>query len=249
MLSGDGQSWVSLTDCAAWLSLLGRRTPLSAVGALSVPLVRRGRRQPSAQISDDSRSRSSPTATWRPHPALRRSLGAGRVPPDWRPYQYGHWVYTDEWGWYWVSDDAEADWGWVIYHYGRWAFERGLGWFWVPGDEWAPAWVDWRYGDEYVGWAPLPPDELIETYEANPPTGCSCQRVSSARRACGLTSCRRLGASAFCAGDSCVNRTVRCARTVGGQSRHLACVRRARERRAGGRPIACVRASSPPRKA
>ncbi len=67
--------------------------------------------------------------------------------PDWRPYEYGHWVYTDEWGWYWVSDDQEEDWGWVIYHYGRWAFDRGLGWFWVPGDEWAPAWVDWRYGE------------------------------------------------------------------------------------------------------
>ena len=90
------------------------------------------------------------------------------VPPDWRPYAYGHWVYTDEWGWYWVSDDVEADWGWVVYHYGRWAFERGFGWYWVPGEEWAPAWVDWRYGDDYSGWAPLPPDELIGTYEVEP---------------------------------------------------------------------------------
>ena len=64
------------------------------------------------------------------------------------------------------SDDVEANWGWVVYHYGRWAFEPGIGWFWVPGEEWAPAWVNWRYGDEYVGWAPLPPDELIETYES-----------------------------------------------------------------------------------
>ena len=69
--------------------------------------------------------------------ALARSGCRRAVPPDWRPYQYGHWVYTDEWGWYWVSDDVEADWGWVVYHYGRWAFERGFGWFWVPGDEWA----------------------------------------------------------------------------------------------------------------
>jgi hypothetical protein len=27
----------------------------------------------------------------------------------------------------------------------------------VPGTEWAPAWVAWRYGDDWVGWAPLPP--------------------------------------------------------------------------------------------
>ena len=74
---------------------------------------------------------------------------------------HGRWVYTEEWGWYWVSDEEEADWGWVAFHYGRWAHDRRLGWFWVPGDEWAPAWVDWRRGDDYVGWAPLPPDEVM----------------------------------------------------------------------------------------
>ena len=31
------------------------------------------------------------------------------------------------------------------------------GWFWVPGDTWAPAWVQWRYSDDYVGWAPIGP--------------------------------------------------------------------------------------------
>ncbi len=87
------------------------------------------------------------------------------VPPDWRPYEYGHWVYTDDWGWYWVSDDQEDDWGWVVYHYGRWAHDRSLGWFWVPGDEWAPAWVDWRYGGDDIGWAPMPPDDLVDAYD------------------------------------------------------------------------------------
>src|SRR6185369_4273322 len=33
-----------------------------------------------------------------------------------------------------------------------------VGWCWVPGTEWAPSWVDWRYGEGFVGWAPLPPD-------------------------------------------------------------------------------------------
>ena len=91
-----------------------------------------------------------------------------QLPPDWRPYQYGHWVYTDEWGWYWISDPEEEDWGWVVYHYGRWAHDRSLGWFWIPDDEWGPAWVDWRYGGDYVGWAPLPPDEIIEEYDDEP---------------------------------------------------------------------------------
>jgi hypothetical protein len=74
--------------------------------------------------------------------------------PNWAPYTDGHWVYTDD-GWMWVSDEP---WGWATYHYGRWAFVDGLGWIWVPGYQWAPAWVSWRYGDGYAGWAPLPPD-------------------------------------------------------------------------------------------
>ena len=28
---------------------------------------------------------------------------------------------------------------------------------WVPGTVWGPAWVDWYWGDGYVGWAPLSP--------------------------------------------------------------------------------------------
>lgn len=76
--------------------------------------------------------------------------------PDWRPYTDGHWVYTDR-GWTWVSNES---FGWACYHYGRWARLRERGWIWVPGDQWAPAWVSWRQSDDddYVGWAPLPPE-------------------------------------------------------------------------------------------
>ncbi|MCE0483316.1 MAG: hypothetical protein LV479_03655 [Methylacidiphilales bacterium] len=74
--------------------------------------------------------------------------------PNWAPYTDGHWVYTDA-GWTWASDEP---WGWATYHYGRWANIDGTGWVWVPGYEWAPAWVSWRYGGGYAGWAPLPPD-------------------------------------------------------------------------------------------
>jgi hypothetical protein len=76
---------------------------------------------------------------------------------DWAPYTEGHWVYTD-YGWTWVSDEP---WGWATYHYGRWANIGGLGWVWVPGYTWAPAWVSWRYGGGYCGWAPLPPDSFV----------------------------------------------------------------------------------------
>jgi hypothetical protein len=141
------------------------------IGVLSVPITLGALTPAAAQISEDAQIALEEYGRWRRHPRFGEVWVPVDVPRDWRPYQYGRWVYTDEWGWYWVSDDVEADWGWVVYHYGRWAFDRGFGWFWVPGDEWAPAWVDWRYGEggeDYVGWAPLPPDELIETYESQP---------------------------------------------------------------------------------
>lgn len=74
------------------------------------------------------------------------------VSDDWRPYADGYWAYTDS-GWTWVSYE---DHGWITYHYGRWSYVRDAGWFWHPGYEWAPAWVSWRSGGDYVGWAPLP---------------------------------------------------------------------------------------------
>jgi len=59
-----------------------------------------------------------------------------------------------EFGWTWVSDYS---WGWAPFHYGRWIVIVGHGWCWVPGTIWGPAWVAWRAGDGFVGWAPLPP--------------------------------------------------------------------------------------------
>jgi hypothetical protein len=83
-----------------------------------------------------------------------REAASGR----WRPYLNGHWVYTDA-GWTWISDEP---FGWATYHYGRWTRIRGVGWVWVPAEEWAPAWVSWRKGADYVGWAPLPPEARFD---------------------------------------------------------------------------------------
>jgi hypothetical protein len=77
---------------------------------------------------------------------------------NWRPYTNGRWVYTDA-GWTWVSDES---FGWATYHYGRWTRLGHVGWVWVPGDEWAPAWVSWRKSNDYVGWAPLPPEARFD---------------------------------------------------------------------------------------
>lgn len=75
--------------------------------------------------------------------------------PDFQPYSTnGHWVWTDDYEWMWVSD---YDWGWAPFHYGRWDYDDYYGWYWVPDYEWSPAWVAWRDGGDYYGWAPIRP--------------------------------------------------------------------------------------------
>lgn len=76
------------------------------------------------------------------------------VDDDFQPYgTNGQWVVT-EYGNTWVSD---YEWGWAPFHYGRWINDDYYGWIWVPGSEWGPAWVNWRSGGGYYGWAPLGP--------------------------------------------------------------------------------------------
>src|SRR6185312_7099316 len=84
---------------------------------------------------------------WRP-----RDIGS-----DWQPYTIGHWEWTDT-GWYWASDEP---WGWACFHYGSWYEAPDVGWVWIPGTEWAPAWVTWRYSDDYIGWAPCGPGRAV----------------------------------------------------------------------------------------
>ena len=59
-----------------------------------------------------------------------------------------------------------------------------MGWIWIAGNEWGPAWVNWRRGEgpavaargarpsdadaRYIGWAPLAPDDYETDYTANP---------------------------------------------------------------------------------
>jgi hypothetical protein len=71
----------------------------------------------------------------------------------WAPYRHGRWLWTVD-GWYW---DSYEPFGYIVFHYGRWYYDDYYGWIWVPDYDWAPAWVEWRYDDAYIGWAPLPP--------------------------------------------------------------------------------------------
>ena len=96
-----------------------------------------------------------PYGAWVPSATYNYIWIPSQVAPDWSPYTNGHWIYTDRYGWYFVSDEPFAG---IVYHYGRWGYDPLIGWYWVPGTEMAGAWVAWRRSDTYVGWAPLPPD-------------------------------------------------------------------------------------------
>ena len=117
---------------------------------LAAPLVLGTTSVAQAQVPAEFESALEPYGEWVRHPRWGMVWMPYDRPPGWRPYTEGHWVYTDDWGWYWISEGEEQDWGWVAYHYGRWVLDSRMGWLWVPGEEWAPAWVDWRRGGEYV---------------------------------------------------------------------------------------------------
>jgi hypothetical protein len=95
----------------------------------------------------------SPYGRWEVVGSYGRCWIPGGVAAGWSPYSNGYWQRTDA-GWYWASDEP---WGWATYHYGRWDSSPQFGWYWVPRTQWAPAWVSWRQGGGYVGWAPMGP--------------------------------------------------------------------------------------------
>jgi hypothetical protein len=99
-------------------------------------------------------------AVWRPADAV--------VGVDFYPYfTGGRWEHTEH-GWSWRSDWS---WGWIPFHHGRWVAST-QGWVWVPGDEWAPAWVEWRVGGGHIGWVPLGPQGVSTAFPGYRPRWC-----------------------------------------------------------------------------
>jgi len=94
-----------------------------------------------------------PYGTWINHSSYGY-VWMPRVDRGFAPYATnGYWINT-EYGNTWVSDYS---WGWAPFHYGRWFYDDFYGWMWVPDNLWGPAWVVWRSGGGYYGWAPLMP--------------------------------------------------------------------------------------------
>jgi Family of unknown function (DUF6600) len=104
------------------------------------------------------------------------------VAVGWSPYQIGHWVFIEPWGWTWVDSEP---WGWAPFHYGRWCYVRDH-WGWVPGPivvhpVYAPAVVGFVGGGGFgfsvafgggfsgVAWFPLGPrDVFVPGYRCSP---------------------------------------------------------------------------------
>ena len=133
-----------------------------------VPFVAPAAAQTNVVISVEFQTALTPYGRWQSVPRWGEVWIPARTARDWQPYTNGNWIYSEDYGWYWISSEEEAEWGWVAFHYGRWINTDAYGWAWVPGNEWGPAWVDWRRSDEYAGWAPLPPDEIIVEYRDSP---------------------------------------------------------------------------------
>ncbi len=100
----------------------------------------------------------SPYGTWINDPEYGYVWRPDVDQADFRPYySNGRWAMT-EYGNTWVSN---YDWGWAPFHYGRWIYNRYNNWVWIPDTTWGPAWVDWRSGGGYYGWAPMGPSISI----------------------------------------------------------------------------------------
>ncbi|MEJ7556891.1 MAG: DUF6600 domain-containing protein [Pedobacter sp.] len=96
----------------------------------------------------------SPYGTWIQDPQYGYVWRPDVEQGEFRPYYTnGRWAMT-EYGNTWVSD---YDWGWAPFHYGRWVYNRYSQWVWIPDTVWGPAWVSWRSGGGYYGWAPMGP--------------------------------------------------------------------------------------------
>ena len=100
----------------------------------------------------------SPYGTWIQDPQYGYVWRPDVDQDEFRPYySNGRWAMT-EYGNTWVSN---YDWGWAPFHYGRWVYNRYNQWLWIPDTVWGPAWVSWRSGGGYYGWAPLGPSISI----------------------------------------------------------------------------------------
>ena len=94
------------------------------------------------------------------HPRYGEVWVPSVTPQGWHPYPPCMWVASKRFGWYF---NDPSPWGAIVHHYGRWGHDPQMGWVWVPGNEFSPGWVLWRTSKDYVGWAPMLPEQDVQT--------------------------------------------------------------------------------------
>ena len=129
----------------------------------TTPALAQQPQQPAAPVADNVRAVLSQYGNFVQHQVYGEVWVPSVTPQGWHPYPPCHWVNSKQYGWYYAD---ETPWGAIVHHYGRWTNDPQVGWFWVPGSEFSPGWVLWRTNLQWVGWAPMPPDEQIQ--HANP---------------------------------------------------------------------------------
>jgi len=119
-----------------------------------------GPQSQAAPASADVKAVLSQYGSFVQHPKYGEVWVPTVTPQGWHPYPPCHWVNTRQYGWYF---DDRTPWGQIVHHYGRWAHDQQMGWIWIPGAEFSPGWVVWRTSPQWIGWAPMLPDEDIKT--------------------------------------------------------------------------------------
>jgi len=113
-----------------------------------------------AQVQDEVRGVLSQYGRFVQHAKYGEVWVPTVTPQGWHPYPPCNWVNTRKYGWYY---DDKTQWGAIVHHYGRWVSDPQMGWIWSPGAEFSPGWVVWRTSPEWIGWAPMLPDEDVQT--------------------------------------------------------------------------------------
>ena len=94
----------------------------AVVGLISLPaslvVTSRAATAQTFSISTEFRTALEPYGSFRHVARWGEVWVPEHISRDWRPYTVGHWIYSDDYGWYWDSDAQEAPWGWVAFHYG-----------------------------------------------------------------------------------------------------------------------------------
>ena len=120
--------------------------------------------QQATQVAPDVRNTLSQYGRFVQHQKYGEVWVPTVTPQGWHPYPPCNWVNSKQYGWYY---DDKTPWGQIVHHYGRWAYDAQMGWIWTSGSEFSPGWVVWRTSPEWVGWAPMMPDQDVQVIPAS----------------------------------------------------------------------------------